>query len=53
MCVCVYVCSAQRNGLLCEIDSDDEEKELCDPYFAHCKAHSDKDIARRKVSRKG
>ncbi len=43
--------SAQNHGLLCEVDSDeeDESKELCDPFFAHCKAHADKDIAKRKV----
>ncbi len=48
--LCVY--SAQRFGLLCEVDGDEEDKELCDPYFAHCKAHADKDIAKRKVSTK-
>lgn len=43
--------SAQQQGLLCEVDSEEEEddKELCDPFFAHCKAHADKDIAKRKV----
>lgn len=43
--------SAQQHGLLCEVDSDEEGKELCDPFFAHCKAHADKDIAKRKVGR--
>ena len=42
-------CSAQKHGLLCEVDSDDEDKELCEPFFAHCKAHSIKEIAKRKV----
>ena len=41
--------SAQKHGLLCEVDSDDEDKELCEPFFAHCKAHSIKEIAKRKV----
>ena len=43
------LCSAQKHGLLCEVDSDDEDKELCEPFFAHCKAHSIKEIAKRKV----
>ena len=41
--------SAQKHGLLCEVDSDDEDKEVCEPFFAHCKAHSIKEIAKRKV----
>lgn len=41
--------SAQQHGLLCEVDSEDEDKELCDPFFAHCKAHAERDIAKRKV----
>lgn len=43
--------SAQQHGLLCEVDSEEEQddKELCDPFFAHCKAHADKDMAKRKV----
>lgn len=47
----VVLFSAQQHGLLCEVDSDEENenKELCDPFFAHCKAHADKDIAKRKV----
>ena len=46
-----FLFSAQQHGLLCEVDSDEEDqsKELCDPFFAHCKAHADKDIAKRKV----
>ena len=45
------VCSAQQHGLLCEADSEDEDnKELCDPFFAHCKVHADKDITKRKVN---
>jgi hypothetical protein len=44
------ICSAQKYGLLCEVESDDDEdKELCEPFFAHCKAHSIKEIAKRKV----
>lgn len=44
--------SAQQHGLLCEVDSEEEagSKEICDPFFAHCKAHADKDVAKRKVS---
>ena len=41
--------SAQKHGLLCEVDSDDEDKELCEPFFAHCKAHSIKEVTKRKV----
>lgn len=45
--------SAQQHGLLCEVDSEEDEgKELCDPFFAHCKAHADKDFAKRKVRRR-
>ena len=50
LCLSVCLCSAQQHGLLCEVDSDDEDKELCDPFFAHCKAHADKDLAKRKVN---
>ncbi len=43
-------CSAQRHGLLCEIEDDDDDKdEFCEPFFAHCKAHADKDLMKRKV----
>lgn len=44
--------SAQQHGLLCEVDNEEEEedKELCDPFFAHCKVHADRDLAKRKVS---
>lgn len=31
-------------------DEDQDNKELCDPFFAHCKAHADKDMAKRKVN---
>jgi hypothetical protein len=50
--VSVFLYSAQQHGLLCEVESyeEQEDKELCDPFFAHCKAHADKDIAKRKVS---
>lgn len=45
-----HVTCAQQHGLLCEVDSDEEQedKELCDPFFAHCKAHAEKDVAKRK-----
>lgn len=49
--ITVHLDSAQLHGLLCEVDSDEEQqdKELCDPFFAHCKVHAEKDIAKRKV----
>lgn len=49
--VLVVPYSAQQHGLLCEVDSEEEEdkEELCDPFFAHCKAHADKDMTKRKV----
>ena len=50
VCRDLPVSSAQKHGLLCEVDSDDEDKELCEPFFAHCKAHSVKEITKRKVS---
>ena len=30
-----------------------EQKAIADPYFAHCKAHSDKITAKRKVRKDG
>ena len=48
--ISVAMTSAQKHGLLCEVDSDDEDKELCEPFFAHCKAHSVKEVTKRKVS---
>ena len=41
--------SAQRHGLLCEVENDEKENELCDPYFAQCKQHSLKEVIKRKV----
>lgn len=52
-CMSMFLYSAQQHGLLCEVDSEEEQedKELCDPFFAHCKAHADKVVTKRKVSR--
>ena len=49
--VTTVYCSAQHHGLLCEVDNEEEEEkdELCEPFFAHCKAHADKDLVKRKV----
>ena len=51
-CTLTSRCSAQKHGLLCEVESDDEDKELCEPFFAHCKTHSVKEITKRKVTLK-
>jgi len=60
-CVCVcagrrvahvhFLYSAQRQGLLCEMEDNGEmdRDEFCEPFFAHCKAHADKDLMKRKV----
>lgn len=38
-----HVTCAQKHGLLCETSyTDVEEKEAADPYYARCKAHSDR-----------
>ena len=52
VCMCVLI-SAQRHGLLCEVeDNEDTDKdEFCEPFFAHCKAHADKDLMKRKVKK--
>ena len=49
--VCVGMFSAQQHGLLCEVDytEDGAMDEVCDPFFAHCKVHADKDLTKRKV----
>lgn len=39
-------CSAQREGLLSEAHS--EEVDQADPFYAHCKLHSDKTLVRRR-----
>lgn len=38
--------SAQREGLLSEAHS--EEVDQADPFYAHCKLHSDKSLVRRR-----
>lgn len=42
--LCFY--SAQREGLLSEAHS--EEVDQADPFYAHCKLHSDKSLVRRR-----
>lgn len=45
--IMLYVfCSAQREGLLSEAHS--EEVDQADPFYAHCKLHSDKTLVRRR-----
>lgn len=39
-------CSAQREGLLSEAHS--EEVDQADPFYAHCKLHTDKSLMRRR-----
>lgn len=41
-----YFHSAQREGLLSEAHS--EEVDQADPFYAHCKLHSDKSLVRRR-----
>lgn len=41
-----YCRSAQREGLLSEAHS--EEVDQADPFYAHCKLHSDKSLVRRR-----
>lgn len=38
---------AQKQGLLCEAEDKDDDTEIADPYFAHCKPHADKDMSRK------
>lgn len=48
-CSCYKIlcfCSAQREGLLSEAHS--EEVDQADPFYAHCKLHSDKSLVRRR-----
>lgn len=42
----LHFCSAQREGLLSEAHS--EEVDQADPFYAHCKLHSDKSLVRRR-----
>lgn len=41
-----YPISAQREGFLSEAHS--EEVDQADPFYAHCKLHSDKTLVRRR-----
>ncbi|KAL5476167.1 hypothetical protein EMCRGX_G026081 [Ephydatia muelleri] len=38
---------AQKQGLLCEAEDKDDDTEIADPYFAHCKPHADKEMSRK------
>lgn len=42
----IYFLSAQREGFLSEAHS--EEVDQADPFYAHCKLHSDKTLVRRR-----
>lgn len=44
VCFCCF--SAQREGFLSEAHS--EEVDQADPFYAHCKLHSDKMLVRRR-----
>lgn len=43
---CNEIFSAQREGFLSEAHS--EEVDQADPFYAHCKLHSDKTLVRRR-----
>lgn len=44
--ILVLIFSAQREGFLSEAHS--EEVDQADPFYAHCKMHSDKTLVRRR-----
>lgn len=46
MKIFIHSFSAQREGLLSEAHS--EEVDQADPFYAHCKLHSDKTLVRRR-----
>lgn len=42
----IYIQSAQRDGLLSE--AHHEEVDQADPFYAHCKVHSDKTLIKHR-----
>lgn len=42
----IFLLSAQREGFLSEAHS--EEQDQADPFYAHCKIHSDKMLVKRR-----
>lgn len=45
-CTNYFGISGQREGLLAEVHT--EEAEQADPFYAHCKLHSDKTLIKKR-----